>query len=127
MEFFMNKKIISILIMLTLTACAHSFPVHGDFGKGDENFIGTTVAYPMNGTGDLMITTDRGVKCNGTWTFIDRPITGAGNFECADGRKGTFNFTSESPNGMNGIGIGRTTKGQPMKFSYGENNTINTW
>ncbi len=117
------NKIICILALIVLSGCSVTLPVRGEIGKGQERFLGTTTGY-MDGTGVLLITTESGVRCKGEWQYVQRPIAGLGTFACQDGRTGGFDFTSDGPSG---IGIGRTNKKEPFKFSYGQARTITTW
>lgn len=118
---------LTILIpsILALSACAMSMtlPVQGDFNKGKERFLGQATG-KIDGSGTLVMTTDMGVQCNGSFQYDESGVSGAGNFDCQDGRHGTFNFTS---NGNSGMGFGRTSKGEPFRFSFGRNHVVTTW
>ena len=111
--------------ILALSACAMSMtlPVQGDFNKGKERFLGQATG-KIDGSGTLVMTTDTGVQCNGAFQYDESGVSGAGTFDCQDGRHGMFNFTSS---GNSGMGFGRTSKGEPFRFSFGRNHVVTTW
>lgn len=121
------KRRLTILIpsILVLSGCAMSLtlPVQGDFNKGKERFLGQATG-KLDGSGTMAMTTDTGIQCNGVFQYDEPRVSGSGTFNCQDGRKGTFNFTS---NGNSGIGFGRTSIGEPFRFNFGHNQVVTTW
>ena len=119
------NKILSIIITssLILTGCSMTLPVQGDFNKGQERFLGQATGY-MDGSGTMTIGTESGLQCLGKFQYDNPRVSGSGSFECDDGRKGTFKFTS---NGNSGIGFGKTDKGEPFKFTFGHNSIMSSW
>lgn len=111
----MKKPIILTFASIVLvTGC--SLPVHGSFGNGREKFIGQATNYW--GGGDINVQSDKGTQCDGKFTYSGTGVIGDGNFICDDGRKGNFTFTRNQFKG--GQGIGKTTKGEPFKFLFGQ-------
>ena len=104
-----------LLSLGSLTACSHTWPLHGDLSNGKEPFIGTTTNNP-DGSGTMAFTTQNGVPCDGTFRSGGNSVTSIGNFQCQDSRKGTFSFTS---NGIRGEGLGKTSSGEGFKFVFG--------
>ena len=97
-----------------------TLPVHGDLNNGKEPFLGTATGY-MDGTGTLSMVTQDEVSCTGKFEYDDGHVAGHGQFNCADGRHGKFRFTSE---GNKGRGFGKTTTGEPFKFTFGRESTL---
>lgn len=118
-----GKWIFGFLGLLVLSACSMTLPVQGDFNKGQERFLGQATGQ-MDGTGTLSMTTESGNQCMGKFKYDQPRVSGSGTFECADGRKGDFHFTS---NGTSGVGFGKTTKGVPFKFAFGHNSIVTSW
>ena len=116
-------KLSVILSALLIAGCSLTLPVQGDFNKGKEKFLGQATGQ-LDGSGTLIITTESGIACTGKFKYAESNVSGAGTFECNDGRKGTFNFTS---NGTSGLGFGKTNKGEPFKFVFGHNDIKTEW
>ncbi len=112
-----------LITSLMVVGCSMTLPVHGDFNKGQEKFLGSATGQ-MDGSGTITMTTESGVRCNGKFQYDNPRVSGAGDFNCDDGRKGSFNFTSS---GDRGTGFGRTTDGKPFKFVFGHNDIVTNW
>lgn len=112
-----------VVAALVLAGCSMTIPVQGDFNKGQERFLGQATGQ-MDGSGTMTIGTESGIQCLGKFQYDNPRVSGSGTFECDDGRKGNFKFTS---NGNSGIGFGRTNKGESFKFIFGNNSVISSW
>lgn len=119
----MIKFFATCAALLLLAGCSLTLPVQGDFNKGQEKFLGQATGH-MDGSGTLSMVTESGINCMGEFQYADSRVSGAGTFECEDGRHGTFNFTS---NGTSGVGFGKTNKGEPFKFAFGHNKITTDW
>lgn len=119
-------RVLPIMVLgsvFMLVGCSLTLPVQGDFNKGQEMFLGQATGN-ADGSGTLVINSESGVNCSGKFQYDEPRVSGSGKFECDDGRTGTFRFTS---NGASGMGFGKTSKGEPFKFTFGHNQVITGW
>lgn len=96
-----------------LAGCTATADVQGQFEDGTEVFTGSAVGQ-MDGSGTLTVTSNRGRSCTGNFIY-ETTRRGAGNFVCADGSGGPFEFTST---GRSGVGSGRIGS-QNFVFTFG--------
>ena len=116
---FSNAKfrclfLVFFFIVITSSSGCMTLPVSGYLGESKEEFLGQATGY-VTRTGNLNITTISGIKCEGDFVY-ETSSNGKGNFKCADGQFGDFLFTS---NGNAGEGFGKTNKGEPFFFQFG--------
>ena len=96
-----------------LGGCSLTLPVQGHVAATGETFTGRATGY-ADGAGDLMIISNKGVRCTGAFVYVSRR-QGDGTFVCDDGRTGPFTFVST---GQRGTGSGRLG-GEPFTFIFG--------
>lgn len=97
----MRSWILSLSVAL-LAGCSLTLPVEGSMEDGGETFTGTATGY-SDGGGNLAVTSNKGMTCNGDFTYITSRF-GKGIFRCSNGQSGPFEFTST---GRRGNGVGR--------------------
>lgn len=118
------RRMVILLSLLGLAGCSMTQPVQGSMNNGKEPFLGEATGY-LTGNGQLTITTEGGVNCAGKFQYTSSGASGTGTFNCDDGRSGNFRFTS---NGVQGQGFGKTSKGEPFRFTFGQPDaTIRSW
>ena len=98
---------------LVIGGCSLTLPVRGVLDASDEVITGSATGY-ANGSGNLEITTSKGVKCSGSFVYVTAR-QGEGVFQCTDGRSGPFSFVST---GTNGTGHGELS-GKRFTFTFG--------
>ena len=106
--------LVFFFIVITSSSGCMTLPVSGYLGESKEKFLGRATGY-VTRTGNLNITTISGIKCEGDFVY-ETSSNGKGDFKCADGQFGDFLFTS---NGNQGEGFGKTNKGEPFFFQFG--------
>lgn len=106
---------VSLIAVLSLSACSLTLPVTGQFNEGGEKFRGEATGR-MDGSGTITIRSTTGASCNGAFQYASSKVTGEGGFKCSDGRVGDFFFTSK---GTEGEGFGKTTDGKLFEFRFG--------
>lgn len=112
----MKHTLTAAFAAILLAGCAVTAPVVGQFSTAKDEFMGEASA-AMYGTGTLRIRSQSGVGCTGT---LERPsslVSGEGELQCSDGRKGTFVFTKT--NEMGGTGFGTLSDGEKFRFLWG--------
>ena len=75
----------------------------------------------LDGSGTLHLLGSEGRDCNGVFQYGPSRKSGTGTFTCADGSTGTFAFNST---GQQGAGFGRTSKGERVRFVFGNQSSI---
>jgi hypothetical protein len=100
-------------VLLAFAACSATLPVNGSMEDGSEIFSGTST---INGdrTGTMMIQSNRGLSCQGRWSYISENV-GRGVFNCNNGKSGPFEFNGVGPRGS---GTGRLGD-RRFVFQYG--------
>jgi hypothetical protein len=108
-----NMRAVFSLTLLALGACGATLPVSGSMEDGSETFTGTSM---VNGdrTGTLAIQSDKGLSCQGRWSYISEHV-GRGVFNCNNGKSGPFEFNGVGPRGS---GAGRLGD-RRFVFTYG--------
>lgn len=107
-------KLLSLLIVVFLTACSITLPVRGNVQGSKETFSGSATGH-IDRSGELTIYSSKGVKCSGTFVYVSMR-EGEGTFTCDDGRTGPFTFVST---GRKGTGHG-TLGNQNFTFTFGD-------
>jgi len=118
----MQRILIAFVCALPLAACQSAqlpkesltLPVRGQLTDRSIVFSGFATGYP-DGSGDLTIKAGGGFECSGAFQYADDRKSGAGEFECTDGRRGPFKFFS---GGRRGWGTGNLD-GVPFTFDFG--------
>lgn len=110
----MMRPIFAVITALTVTGCAVTAPVVGQFVGSKDEFMGQATAGFSEGT--LRIRSQSGVACTGTMT---RPstVSGEGEMRCSDGRTGAFVFAKSNEYG--GTGFGTLSDGEKFRFLWG--------
>ena len=115
-------RILAVISCIFLVACTYyqTVPVSGKIEKTNERFVGTATA-SSTGQGNLSITTDEGVTCQGNYNapIYYSPMEGVssrGSFTCSDGRTGNFAFSGSNHQGS---GFGTLSDGHKLIFTYG--------
>lgn len=98
--------------------CSTTAPVVGVFSESNDEFMGEASAATY-GTGSLRLRTQSGKTCTGTLTRPTSMVSGEGDMQCTDGRKGTFVFTKN--NEFGGTGFGTLSDGEKFRFLWGNN------
>lgn len=107
-------KIVSIIgIVGLLTSCSMTLPASGRIVGTKETFKGEATGY-LDGGGTLTLTSSRGAVCDGKFVYVSHR-DGKGNFNCTDGRAGSFSFVSTGSSGL-GEGI---IGGKQFIFEFG--------
>lgn len=118
------KKLSYICLLLSLSACTFTHPVKGVVDNEEhERFLGTATASLLEKNASIDIVLDSGAKCSGTYP---RPqstsggVSASGNFQCSDGRTGSFAFGGTAHGGE---GFGRFNNGDKFTFVYGDSSS----
>lgn len=112
----MRHTFIAVLAGILLVGCSTTAPVVGQFLATKDEFMGEASA-AMHGTGTLRMRTQSGVSCSGTLERSSSLVSGEGELQCSDGRKGSFVFTKT--NEMGGTGFGNLSDGEKFRFLWG--------
>jgi len=104
---------VAVVVAVGLAGCSLTLPVTGQLQNSSETFEGSATGH-LDRSGELTVTTSKGVQCNGTFVYVDAR-TGKGTFRCGDGRSGPFEFVST---GQHGTGQG-DLGGEHFTFTFG--------
>lgn len=113
-----HRRCGAVVAAALLSACSLTLPVRGRVG--DSTIVGEATGY-MDGSGKLHLVAEDGRDCVGAFQYADGRRSGTGTFSCGDGTAGTFAFNST---GQQGVGFGRTTKGERIRFAFGGASTL---
>lgn len=108
------RGVLVVSVVLLLSACSVTEPVMGAMEDGSETFRGTTTGY-ADGSGTLEVVSNKGLRCEGKWVFVNRPRFGRGTVFCNNGESGPFEFVGT---GRHGTGNGRLGN-RRFTFTFG--------
>ncbi|MCI0748932.1 MAG: hypothetical protein L0Y32_00105 [Nevskiales bacterium] len=113
----MIKAFLLLGSVVWVAGCSTTLAVEGDFDAKNDRFLGEATA-SLSGEGTLSVQSLSGARCTGAFKYAESGVSGNGTFNCEDGRRGTFLFTSSGLNG-NGNGFGKFTNGETFSFRFG--------
>lgn len=102
------------LIGFSMAGCSFSRPVVGSMEDGSETFTGEATGNSTD-AGALRVVSNKGLTCQGNWSYMIYPTYGRGIFNCSEGTSGPFEFNQ---NGGSGTGTGRLGK-RLFTFTFG--------
>lgn len=111
----MRRSLVALSTAMLLFACSTTLPVTGAMERATESFHGSIEgAGYQQGTGILVLVSDRGTTCKGSFVYTSRR-QGRGVMTCDDGRSGAFQLAAV---GNTGSGSGELV-GQRYTFRFG--------
>ena len=112
-----RRNWLALIGALATTACAPTMNVYSLFG--DEVYTGTTAGQATSGS--ISLSNGKGTSCLGErhGTALFGSGNGHGLMTCSDGTQVVFHYTQVGH--FSGYGIGKTSAGVPVRFTFGLN------
>lgn len=101
-------------LLVMLGGCA-SVSVYGIVGDENDLYTGSATGY-LDRSGTIELRNAKGNRCSGDFTYVGT-LRGQGIIGCDDGQTATIVFNGLSA--MSGYGIGTSSTGRPVAFTYG--------
>ena len=112
----MSYRLLPLVAATAVAGCAVTADVYGVVGDRDDLYTGTATGY-VSRTGTIELKNVKGNRCSGDFAYYPGVLEGHGTIGCDDGQRATIHFTGLSA--VSGYGVGTTSNGSPLAFTYG--------